>query len=163
MLERCEIFKIINDKNVVLEKINVVPCLLHTGAHWVCFGQSAWVRGKLVAIVPRHPVIRMFSEVRRIQLQLIQVVERICTVELASINQAHKDVTDVGAIVSLVEHGILAVKDGLLECPFTNIVVQRRARLTQEQRHRLPTLEQVVDRLSHGRVGLDQLLIELAL
>ena len=76
-------------------------------------------------------------------------------------DQAHEEVADVGAVVGLVEQGVLAVEDRLLQRPFADIVVQRGAGLAQEERQLLPVLEQVGDGLAQRRVGLHLPLVEL--
>ena len=38
--------------------------------------------GKVVAIIPRHPPIRMRDHFRRMQLELIQVVQRVDVIQL---------------------------------------------------------------------------------
>jgi hypothetical protein len=49
-------------------------------------------------------------------------------VQLGCVDQAHEAVADPGAILRLVEERVLAVEDGLLQCPFTDRVIQWRTR-----------------------------------
>ncbi len=57
-------------------------------------------------------------------LQFGQVVEGIDAVQFAGVDQAHEQVADAGAVLGLVEVGIFAMKDGLLEGLFADVVVQ---------------------------------------
>ena len=66
-------------------------------------------------------------------LQLGQVIEGIGPAELAGVNEAHEDVAHVGAVARLVEQGVLAVQDGLLQSTFADVVVQRSPGLAQEE------------------------------
>jgi hypothetical protein len=61
-----------------------------------------------------------------VSLKLGHVVERIGPTELAGVDQAHKNVTDVGTVGGLVEERVLAVQNGLLQGAFTDVIVQRR-------------------------------------
>ena len=54
-------------------------------------------------------------------LQLRQVVERIRTYQLASVNQAHVQVTHTRSIPSLIEQRVLAMKNGFLQPSFANV------------------------------------------
>src|SRR3954470_5869849 len=98
------------------------------------------------AVVPRHPEPGAGRKLVSVSPQLGQVVERVGTVQLAGVDQAHEQVADGGAVPRLVEQGVLAVQDGLLQGPLAQIVVQRRTGLTQEQRQRTPVPEHVTDR-----------------
>jgi len=51
---------------------------------------------------------------RGVPQQFGEIVERIGAVELAGMNQAHKQITDPGAVQGLIEQRILAVQDGFL-------------------------------------------------
>ena len=62
----------------------------------------------------------------------------------------------------LVEEGVLAMQDRLLQRPLAEVVVQRRAGRVKEQRQLLPVLEHVADRSAQGGVRLDPLFVELA-
>ena len=55
------------------------------------------------------------------------------------------------------------MKNRLLQGLLTKIVIQWGPRLAQEQRQRIPSFEQVADRVTEGRIRLDQFLVELAL
>ncbi len=96
-----------------------------------------------------------------VPLQLGQVVERVGLVQLAGVDQAHEQVADAGAVPGLVEQGVLAVQDRLLQRPLAQVVVQRGTGLTQEQRQLIPVLEHVTDRAAEGRIGLGPLLVQL--
>src|SRR5262249_16827739 len=80
------------------------------------------------------------------------VVERVDLVQVAGVDQAHEQVADAGPVLGLVEQGILAVQDGLLQGPLAHIVVQRGTGLTQEQRQLLPVPQHVADGAAEGRI-----------
>ena len=94
-------------------------------------------------------------------LQFGQVVEGIHVVELAGVDEAHEQVTDVGAVEGLVEQRVLSMKDCSLQNLFADVVVQGGSGLTQEERQLLPVGEQVRDGLAEGRVRLHEPLLEL--
>jgi len=77
------------------------------------------------------------------------------------VNQTHEQVSDAGPVLGLVEIGVLAVQDRLLEDAFADVIVQRRSRLPEKQRQRLPVPEHVADRLAQAAVGLDLVLLDL--
>ena len=54
------------------------------------------------------------GDIRRVELQLVQIVERIGAAQLASVDQAHVHVADAGAVAGLVEHRILAMQNRFL-------------------------------------------------
>ena len=62
-----------------------------------------------------------------------------CVGEFASVDQAHEQVPDLGAILVFVEQSVLAVKNDFFERPLTNVVVQGCCRLAQEQRQLSPS------------------------
>ena len=62
-------------------------------------------------------------------------------------DQAHKQVANIGAIDRAIEQSIFPVQDRLLQRPLANIVIQRRAGLSQKQRQLLPMVQQILDRL----------------
>ena len=87
---------------------------------------------KVVAIIPGHPAIRMHGDICRVELELVQVVQRVDSIQFTSVNQAHVDVADEGAFARFVKHGILPMQNRFLQRAFANIVIQRCARLAQE-------------------------------
>src|SRR6516164_11322276 len=119
--------------------------------------------GQRVAVVPWHPELGARRKRVGVQLQLRQVVERVRLVQLARVDQAHEQIANLRPITGLVEQGILAVQDGLLQGKFAHVVVQRRTGLTQEQRQLLPVLQRIADRTAEGRIGFGTLLAQLPL
>src|SRR6476661_5955517 len=73
--------------------------------------------GRRVAVVPRHPSLGARLHFAGVPLQLGQVVERVCLVQLARVDQTHKQVANTSPIAGLVEQGVLAVQDRLLQGP----------------------------------------------
>jgi len=96
-----------------------------------------------------------------VAIQLGEVVERIRPAQLAGGDQAHEDVPHVGTMRSLVEQRIPPMPDGLLQCPFADVIVQWRPRHAQEERQPFPALQQVRNRPAERRVGLHTPLVEL--
>ena len=91
-------------------------------------------------VVPWQPRGGVVGDLDVVALQRDQVFKRILAVELGGVDQAHEDVADMGAVLRLEEHGVLAVQDGLLQCPLADIVIQRSSGHTQEQGQGLPVL-----------------------
>ena len=114
-----------------------------------------------VAVVPWHPALGIGGKRLGVPLQLGQVVERVRLVQLARVDQTHEQIANLGPIPGLVEQGVLAVQDRLLQGPLAHVVVQRRPGLAQEQRQLLPVLERIADRAAEGRIRLGTLLPEL--
>ena len=90
--------------------------------------------GKMLAVVPRQPAIGLRRDIPRVQLELIQVVQRADAGQLAAVNQAHVNVANQRAAAGFVEHRVLAMKNRFFQRPFTKVIVQRRAGFAQEQR-----------------------------
>ena len=65
----------------------------------------------VISVVPRHPAIGAFHHLESMELQLVQIIERIDVVQLAGMNQAHIDIADAGTVASLVEERILAIME----------------------------------------------------
>src|SRR5262245_12237924 len=103
------------------------------------------------AVVPRHPELGAGRELVSVSLQLGQVVERVGPVQLAGVDQAHEQVANAGAVAGLVEQGVLAVQDGLLQRALAQVVVQRGTGLAQEQRQLVPVPEHIADRAAERR------------
>jgi hypothetical protein len=68
-----------------------------------------------------------------------------------------------GSLLGLVEGRVLAMQNRLLQGPLAEIVVQRCPCFAEEQRERIPVLEQIRNGSAQGPVGLDQSLVELPL
>src|SRR3974390_321996 len=76
------------------------------------------IPGELVAIVPRHPLLRTSSHRLAVFLQCGQVVEGIGITELAGVDEAHEQVPNMGTVLSFVEERVLAVENSLLQGTF---------------------------------------------
>ena len=72
-----------------------------------------------------HPLLRTTVQFFTVLLELSQVVEGVGTTKLAGVNQAHEQIAYVCTVLGLVEKGVLAMKDGLLQGTFAKVVVQR--------------------------------------
>ena len=108
-------------------------------------GGGREVRERL-AVIPGQKAFGMSRDFGGVTEQFAQVIERVDLVQFAGVDQAHKHVADASAVRGFVEQRILPMYDRLLQRPLANIVVQRRAGLTQKQRQLLPVLEQIIHR-----------------
>ena len=61
------------------------------------------------AIVPRHPFRRPGGQFLGMALQLDQVVERVDAAQLAGVDQAHEQITDLRPVQGAVEQGVLSM------------------------------------------------------
>ena len=95
-------------------------------------------------------------------LQLSEIVERIGGAQLRSMDQAHKDVADVGVIFGFIKQRVLSVKDRPLQTSFTDVVINRCPGLPQKEREPAPVFEQVADSSAQAGVRLDLLLFQLS-
>jgi len=57
-----------------------------------------------------------------VTLQFGQVVERVGSVQLARMDQAHKQVAHCGTVQSLVEERVLTVQNRFLQCPLDDVM-----------------------------------------
>src|SRR5207253_1924512 len=119
------------------------------------------ITGELLAEVPRQPLRRRADHLLSSLLKRVEIVERVDIAQPAGVDQAHVDVADLRPPEGLVEEGAFAMNDRALEDLFTQIVVEGRADLAQEQRELAPVLCQVVQRLAQPRVGFDLLAVDL--
>src|SRR4029077_4811981 len=90
--------------------------------------------GELVAVIPRHPLLRTAGHQLAVFLQRGQVVEGIGITELARVDEAHKQVANVSPVLGLIEERVLAVENRFLQCSFAKVIIQRGPRLAQKQR-----------------------------
>jgi hypothetical protein len=76
-----------------------------------------------------------------VPLQLGQIVERIASVQLAGVDQAHEQVADTGAVQRSVEERVLAVQNCFLQGTLDDVVVERCAWLLEEKRQPRPVIQ----------------------
>src|SRR5205085_9122733 len=67
------------------------------------------------AVVPGHPLRRVSLQLLGVPLQLCQIVERIGPVQLTSMDQAHEQIADSGAVQRLIEECVFSIQDGFLQ------------------------------------------------
>ena len=79
--------------------------------------------GERFFVVPRHPASGGGGQSGHVTLKFGQIIERICSAQLARVDQTHENVSDVRAVAGLVEQGILPVQDRPLQRAFTDVVV----------------------------------------
>lgn len=89
-----------------------------------------------VEIVPRQPGGGCCGGLGAVAEHSNEVLERRDAVELGAVDEAHEEVAHAGTVECLEEESVLAMEDCLLEGTLTNIVVQRCARLAQEEGQR---------------------------
>jgi len=66
------------------------------------------------------------GQVVGVSLQRGQVVERVDPAKFTGVDQAHEQVAHPRPPTRLVEQGVLAMENGLLQGPLAEIIVQRR-------------------------------------
>src|SRR5215469_8804403 len=94
--------------------------------------------GHGVAVIPRHPDRRLLGHMAGVLLQGDPIAERGNAVQLASVDQAHEQVADLGAVLRSEKECIFPVQNRLFERPLDQRVIQRSPRLTKKQRQRMP-------------------------
>jgi len=75
-----------------------------------------------LAVIPGHPLRRTTLQLLSVPLQLSQIIERIGSVQLAGVDQAHEQIADAGAIQRLIEERVLAVQDGFLQSALDDVM-----------------------------------------
>ena len=76
-------------------------------------------------VIPGHPGLRLRRQLSGVPLQGREVIEWIDPAQLAGVDQAHEHVADMSPAGSLVEQGVLAMENRLLQRLLANIVIQR--------------------------------------
>src|SRR5260370_40885775 len=114
------------------------PCRIQ---HTLCRIQEGAGPRQRRTVVPGQPLRRRLIQFFRVGLRLVRTVERIGAIQLAGVDQAHEKIADTGSISSLVKQRVLAMQDGFLQCPLTNIVIKWCPWLSQKQSKSLPVLE----------------------
>src|SRR5215472_4388159 len=77
-------------------------------------------------VVPRHPVCRFSGKLVRVPLQFSEVVEGIHIIQLARMNQAHVQITDLSTIQRLIKKRVLPVQNRFLQGAFNKIIIEWR-------------------------------------
>lgn len=108
------------------------------------------VRSELLAEVPRQPPRWCGNHVPGSLLKRVEIVERIDIAQPAGVDQAHVNVAYLRTAHRLVEEGAFAMDDRALESLLTEVVIEGRADLAQEQGELAPMFGQVVQRLAQG-------------
>ena len=94
-------------------------------------------------------------------LQFGEILEGVDLVQLAGVDQTHEQVSHAGPILGLVEAGVLAMQDRLLQGLFANIVVERCSGVPEEEGQRIAMLEHVGGCLAQTAVGFELVLLYL--
>ena len=93
---------------------------------------------KSVAVVPGHPLRRIFFDLVDVPLQMGKIVEGIGAAQLGSMDQTHEQVAHLGAIFRQIEQTVFPMKNRLLQTPFADVVIEGRTGLAQKQCQALP-------------------------
>ena len=72
--------------------------------------------------------------------QLGEIVERVGSVQFAGMDQTHEQVADSGAVQRPVKQRIPSVQNSFLQRTLNDVVVDGRARLSQEKRQLRPVI-----------------------
>ena len=90
----------------------------------ILFGQAGFIilrgcgRGEprqRFAVVPGHPLRWVSLQLLGVLLQLCQIVERINTVQLTSMDQTHEQIAHSGTVQRLVKEGVFPIQNRFLE------------------------------------------------
>ena len=87
----------------------------------------------------------MFAELLGEPPQGCKIIEGILPAQATGLNDAHEEVADFCAIHRFIEQGVVAVSDRGFQNSLTDVVIERGARLVQEQRQLIPPLEDVME------------------
>src|SRR5579863_8522074 len=91
-----------------------------------------------VAVVPRHPIGGFALQLRRMLLQLSQIIERVCAAQFAAVNEAHEQVAHTSTVPGLIEQRILSMKNRFLQPSFGDVVVQWGSWLLKNESKPIP-------------------------
>ena len=75
--------------------------------------------------------------------QLRQIVERIDFVQFAGVDQTHEQIADSGAVERLIKECVLAVQNRFFQGALDDVVVDRCARLPEEERQLWPVIQSI--------------------
>ena len=81
-------------------------------------------------------------------LQGFEILEGIHFAQIAGMNQAHEQITDVSPMFGFIKQRVFAVKDRLFQRALTEVIVQRSLWHPKEQCEFFPVVEHVRDGLS---------------
>ena len=73
--------------------------------------------------------------------------------KFAGVDQTHEQIPCLSPIERAVKQRILAMQHGPLQCPFAEVIVERRAHFAQEYRQTFPVAQQIVDRFPNPELG----------
>src|SRR5438046_8342094 len=76
-----------------------------------------------VSIVPGHPLCRASEQLSAMFLQLGQVVESVGAAELAGVDETHEQIAHAGAVLGLIEHSVLSLKNSHLQRSLDDVFV----------------------------------------
>ena len=78
--------------------------------------------GQCSAITPWHPASRLRVKLIGVPQQHGEIVKRVDSAQLRSVDQAHKQIAHLGPVLTPVEQGVLAVQNRFLQGTFTDIM-----------------------------------------
>src|SRR5882672_4100834 len=74
-------------------------------------------------VVPGHPLFWVCGQFLGVSLELRQIVKGVNSLELACLDETHKDIPHVRAILGLKEEAIVSMDYGLFQGTFDDIVI----------------------------------------
>jgi hypothetical protein len=66
-------------------------------------------------VIPGEPAFRVLKQLRRVLLKSRQVMEGVDSVESTSVDETHKQITDVSSMWGFIEQRVLAMQNCLFE------------------------------------------------
>lgn len=112
-------------------------------------------------IIPGHPCLGIFKYFGTVPLKIGDIVERVDIVELAGMDQAHEQITNVSSMLCFVKQGVFPMHDSPFEYLLTQIVIQRSAGNLQKHGQLSPVLDHVRTCFANGGIRLNLFLLQL--
>ena len=91
-----------------------------------------------------------------------EILKSVDLVQFAGMDQAHEQIAHPGPVLSFVEVRVLAVQNNFFQSSLTDVVIERRSGMSQEQSQLIPMFSHVADRLAQTAVGFDLSVLDLS-
>ena len=127
----------------------------------VCVFRSVVKGRECLTKIPRHPHFGRVINGCLMALERNEIFEGVFLGKFSAVDQAHEEITDLGATLGAIKQRILSVKNRFLERSFTNIVVQRGTWFTQKQGELVPVVLHVADGLTDAGIRFHQSVVYL--
>lgn len=112
-------------------------------------------------IVPGHPSLGIFKYFGTVALKFGNIDERVGIVELACMDQTHKQITNVSSMLCFIKQGVFPMHDSTFDYLLTQIVIQRSAGNFQEHGQLSPVIYHVRTCFANAGIRLNLLLLQL--